>query len=250
MSSYSDPDPSANEAIRTHFQQLTERFLVPLNRYFQTLIPSSPNPSSMTTSAIKPFSLPSFLSHTKTHGPNPLQFRTKGLSTKSRVESDFYASFGMSATFAGWLAARIESLGVAVAVKSAQTLAVPSASSGIITPRSPGQPSVGGVAMFRDPFGGPSSSTIPRPKEVGLGIRNGAADILVPSPAASITVHGRPVNSNREAEVDERDSEDGDNSSNSHWRPSEESLSRQLHYTDVFGGAGGRRGSEGLAVKR
>lgn len=101
-----------------HFQQLTEKFLVPLNRYFQTLIPT-PSSSSLQGSTIKPFSLPSFLSHLRSTGPNPLAFKTKGLTMKSRVENDFYASFGMSPTFAGWLSGRIETLGSAVKAQSA-----------------------------------------------------------------------------------------------------------------------------------
>jgi hypothetical protein len=102
-----------------HFQQLTERFLVPLNRYFQTLIPTPSSTSLQSSSpAIKPFSLPSFLAHLRSTGPNPLAFKTKGLTMKSRVEHDFYASFGMSPTFAGWLSGRIESLGSAVKAQS------------------------------------------------------------------------------------------------------------------------------------
>lgn len=144
-------DPAGNAALRTHFQQLTEKFLVPLNRYFQTLVPprsaapsgaSTPNPSSrpgdisqlghqlnvharglsvpppppaLSLSALRPFSLPTFLTHLKNHGPNPLNFKSRGLQTKARVESDFYASFCMGGCFAGWLAARVESLGIAVA---------------------------------------------------------------------------------------------------------------------------------------
>ncbi|KIR34079.1 hypothetical protein I352_03312 [Cryptococcus deuterogattii MMRL2647] len=147
-------DPAGNEALRTHFQQITERFLVPLNRYFQTLVPprtpqpnsrtSSPFPTSSTssintptpasthlspfpqfshpsptfslhtatsTAGIRPFSLPTFLSHLRTSGPNPLLFKTKGLTSKSRVENDFYANFCMSPGFAGWLAGRVDSLG-------------------------------------------------------------------------------------------------------------------------------------------
>ncbi|KAK4685933.1 hypothetical protein P7C73_g4202, partial [Tremellales sp. Uapishka_1] len=130
-------DPAGNEALRTHFQQLTERFLVPLNRYFQTLIPlqSSPNPAatpiimpSPSPSPIRPFSLPTFLSHLRTHGPNPLNFKAKGLSTKSRVESDFYAAFCMGGCFAGWLSGRVDSLGLAVEraqSATSMTLAVP-----------------------------------------------------------------------------------------------------------------------------
>ena len=109
--------------------------LVPLNRYFQTLVPTlSPLPSPpppmnvLHNPSIKPFSLPGFLSHVRTHGPNPLSFRTRGLSTKARVENDFYASFGMSPTFAGWLAARVESLGLAVAAHTS-TLVVPGTAS-------------------------------------------------------------------------------------------------------------------------
>ena len=121
-------DVEANEALRTHFQQLTEKFLVPLNRYFQTLIPypassnvTTTSQSSSYTSSIKPFSLPAFLTHLRSTGPNPLAFKTKGLTMKSRVENDFYASFGMSPTFAGWLSGRIESLGLAVRAQSAST---------------------------------------------------------------------------------------------------------------------------------
>ncbi|WWC91689.1 uncharacterized protein L201_006635 [Kwoniella dendrophila CBS 6074] len=130
-------DPDGNEALRTHFQQLTERFLVPLNRYFQTLVPTlgstpisstsispshspagTPSPlasaSASSAGVIRPFSIPNFLTHLRNHGPNPLLFKTKGLSTKSRVENDFYASFCMSSTFARWLESRVDSLGLAL----------------------------------------------------------------------------------------------------------------------------------------
>jgi hypothetical protein len=99
--------------------------LVPLNRYFQTLVPAlssvvpdQPAPKSNSPS-FKPFSLPNFLAHLRNHGPNPLQFRTKGLSTKSRVEGDFYASFCMSANFPGWLASKTQRMGLAVASQTA-----------------------------------------------------------------------------------------------------------------------------------
>jgi len=121
------PDEAGNAALRTHFQQLTEKMLVPLNRYFQTLVPNlSPDPSAPTAGigGIKPFSIPAFLTHLKTKGPNPLTFRNKGLTTRTRVENDFYTSFCMSPTFAGWLASRVDSLGLAVAAQS-NTLSVP-----------------------------------------------------------------------------------------------------------------------------
>lgn len=118
--------------------------LVPLNRYFQTLVPPRtpvptspqpgrsavpPPPPALSLSTLKPFSLPAFVSHLKTKGPNPLSFKTKGLSTKSRVESDFYSSFCMSPCFASWLSARVESLGIAVAsnLKAMGLEGVPSA---------------------------------------------------------------------------------------------------------------------------
>lgn len=122
-------DIGANDALRTHFQQLTEQMLVPLNRYFQTLVPTlSPNPAQTTftsgSNTLKPFSLPSFLTHLKTKGPNPLSFRSRGLTSRARVESDFYTAFCMSPTFAGWLATRVDSLGLAVAQQS-NSLMVP-----------------------------------------------------------------------------------------------------------------------------
>lgn len=163
-------DPAGNAALRTHFHQLTERMLVPLNRYFQTLVPprsslpttpsglsphpanshNSPQlmqlqhpkplrqgsgqlstmspltlsingnltpvlPASPAVQTLKPFSLPNFLAHLRTHGPNPLAFKSRGITSKARTESDFYAAFCKSTTFATWLAARVEVLGLAVA---------------------------------------------------------------------------------------------------------------------------------------
>lgn len=101
--------------------------LVPLNRYFQTLVPTlSPNPSPtlppQSNNTLKAFSIPSFLVHLKTRGPNPLLFRSRGLTSRARVESDFYTAFCMSPTFAGWLAARVNSLGLAVAQQSTSLL--------------------------------------------------------------------------------------------------------------------------------
>ena len=130
-------DVEGNEALRTHFQQLTEKMMVPLNRYFQTLIPTlSPNPSTTsiqslstfpsmngtfsngTLGSMKAFSLPSFLSHLKTRGPNPLSFKSRGLISKARIESDFYTSFCMSPTFAGWLSSNVSSLDSAVTMRN------------------------------------------------------------------------------------------------------------------------------------
>ena len=106
---------AGDDALRAHFRQLTEKMLVPLNRYFQTLVPAPSASSTASLSGLKPFSIPDFLKHLKTRGPNPLSFKARGLTTKARVEADFYASFCMSPTFAGWLSSRVESLGIAVA---------------------------------------------------------------------------------------------------------------------------------------
>jgi hypothetical protein len=82
---------------------------VPLNRYFQTLVPTL----SSNNQDIKSFSLPAFLNQLKI-GPNPLSFRQKGLSSKTRVESDFYTRFCMSQTFSGWLSSKMISIGSVV----------------------------------------------------------------------------------------------------------------------------------------
>jgi hypothetical protein len=220
-------DPAANEALRTHFQQLTEKMLVPLNRYFQTLIPSPSTPSNA-AQTIKPFSLPTFLTHLRNHGPNPLLFRTKGLSTKSRVESDFYASFCMSPTFAGWLHARIHSLGTAVAA-TAQNPSTPNLP-GYPSPSSPISPRTIVSAQSKSRFepGGAGGATPP----VGLGINE--AKILYPSE------EGR-VEQDSHSDATRQSSE----SSEGNWRASEETP-RSVSPAAMDYLVGGRRGSEGL----
>lgn len=59
---------------------------------------------------IKPFTLTAFLHHLKAMAPNPLQFRSKGLTTKGKVETEFYTAFCKSPGFAGWLRNRLVSL--------------------------------------------------------------------------------------------------------------------------------------------
>ncbi|BEJ13683.1 hypothetical protein CspHIS471_0308570 [Cutaneotrichosporon sp. HIS471] len=85
-----------------------------------------PPPPAMSLSGLKPFSLPSFLAHLKKHGPNPLSFKSKGLAGKARVENDFYAAFCMGACFAGWLAARVQSLGLVLAPMGSEGMLTPS----------------------------------------------------------------------------------------------------------------------------
>ena len=59
---------------------------------------------------IKPFGLSAFLLHLKAMAPNPLQFRSQGLTTKGKVEIQFYTAFCKSPGFAGWLRNRLVSL--------------------------------------------------------------------------------------------------------------------------------------------
>lgn len=60
--------------------------------------------------SFRPFSLPDFLVHLKSTAPNPLRFRSKGLTMKGKVEHEFYTAFCMSCAFAGWLEQRIDSM--------------------------------------------------------------------------------------------------------------------------------------------
>ncbi|KAJ9108801.1 hypothetical protein QFC21_000121 [Naganishia friedmannii] len=90
-------DEAGNDALRHHFHQLTEKMLSPLNRYVSSLLPSSE-----LHAAIKPFSLPAFLQHLKALAPNPLQFRSKGLLSKNKVETEFYTTFCTAGSFMAW----------------------------------------------------------------------------------------------------------------------------------------------------
>lgn len=127
LNSLGPSDAAGNETLRTFFIQLTEKMLAPLNRYVSSLIPPvgyvwscsfdrghhgayhSPDVDS-SPEGIKPFALTAFLHHLKAMAPNPLQFRSKGLTTKGKVETEFYTAFCKSPGFAGWLRNRLVSL--------------------------------------------------------------------------------------------------------------------------------------------
>jgi hypothetical protein len=49
-----------------------------------------------------PFSLSAFLQHLKALAPNPLQFRSKGLLSKGKVETEFYTTFCTAGCFMTW----------------------------------------------------------------------------------------------------------------------------------------------------
>lgn len=214
--------------------------LVPLNRYFQTLIPTlgatsssrapSPIPAGVAAS-VKPFSLPAFLTHLRNTGPNPLTFRTKGLSTKSRVESDFYAAFCMSPTFAGWLHAKLRSLEPVVA--AAANAAVSAGTDGLLGVPIPMPGDISSAST-------PSQEQAETPRR-GLGIA-GHQTSAVP---ATIHVEHR---SGRSSETDERDSDATRPSTESspvidRWRASEEAArAPSPSVMDIYN----RRGSDGV----
>ena len=51
---------------------------------------------------VTPFSLSTFLHHLKALAPNPLQFRSKGLLSKGKVETEFYTTFCTVGCFMTW----------------------------------------------------------------------------------------------------------------------------------------------------
>lgn len=57
---------------------------------------------SSSSAPVKPFSLPAFLHHLKALAPNPLQFRSKGLVSKGKVETEFYTTFCTAGCFMTW----------------------------------------------------------------------------------------------------------------------------------------------------
>jgi hypothetical protein len=92
-----------NNMIRKHFIELNQRFLHPINRYFEKLIVG--NSSEMTLSCIraepviKPFRQDEFLENIESNIPSlPL--------VPKRSVSEFYKSFLVSCNFASWLKQR------------------------------------------------------------------------------------------------------------------------------------------------
>lgn len=100
----------AVQLLRQHFAQRASEVLVPLNRYFTSLISSSsspnPNPSLSTSSSKAAGSLPPFLpsaffASLKQHG-SPLPFRTRA------KQKEFYERWLRSPAFAVWMRERDE----------------------------------------------------------------------------------------------------------------------------------------------
>ena len=94
---------TASQSLRRHFASRTAAFLVPLNRYLHSLIPSPAevgvdvNATRRSKPRLKTFNTTHFLTSLKTHG-TPLPFRT---STKQR---EFYERWLRTPAFALWLA--------------------------------------------------------------------------------------------------------------------------------------------------
>lgn len=100
-----------NELLRRHFVELTEQFLIPLNRYCGTLIPAAHSVDMRTDGgtytlappalAMEPFNVRTFLKHLAEHGPpEKLRFRSHIGKTSW---TDLYVRFLDSPNFLGWL---------------------------------------------------------------------------------------------------------------------------------------------------
>ncbi|KAJ3273251.1 Protein dennd6a [Terramyces sp. JEL0728] len=91
---------AVNNQIRQHFVELTQRFLQPLNRYFDSLIVGNPTYMDLTClrskPEIKPFRQDVFLKSFEQSVP------TLPLASKRPV-AEFYVAFLKSSNFASWL---------------------------------------------------------------------------------------------------------------------------------------------------
>ncbi|RIB02190.1 hypothetical protein C2G38_901698 [Gigaspora rosea] len=101
------PDYLLNNILRRYFVDLTEKFLVPLNRYFSTLIPFHITlSSSQEPPQLKPFKTDSFLKSLQEHGPQ-IPFKTKKFQTNTtETYLNFYTQFLKCGNFATWLRQR------------------------------------------------------------------------------------------------------------------------------------------------
>ncbi|KAL2918131.1 hypothetical protein HK105_202058 [Polyrhizophydium stewartii] len=102
------PVQAINNMIRRHFTELTDRFLQPLNRYFESLVVG--NPAQMTLSClrsrpeIKPFRQDTFLRQIEQSVPS------LPVSAKRPIP-DLYRLFLKSPSFAAWLQHRTAEVG-------------------------------------------------------------------------------------------------------------------------------------------
>ncbi|SAM08428.1 hypothetical protein [Absidia glauca] len=100
------PDWLLNNILRHHFVDLTEKFLLPLNRYFRTLIPNESTSlgPDMKPPQLRPFQTDQFMKSLKEHG-SPLPFKStfKTRTSTSDPVKELYAQFLKCGNFATWL---------------------------------------------------------------------------------------------------------------------------------------------------
>ncbi|RUS29010.1 hypothetical protein BC938DRAFT_481171 [Jimgerdemannia flammicorona] len=98
-----------NNILRRHFVDLTEKFLVPLNRYFSTLIPVNMSLSGKQQPQLKPFSTDSFMKSLKEHGPQlPFKSAFSTRASATDVTKELYSHFLKCGNFATWLRLRTQ----------------------------------------------------------------------------------------------------------------------------------------------
>ncbi|KAF8951647.1 hypothetical protein BGZ52_010484 [Haplosporangium bisporale] len=94
------------DLINPHFSTLTERFLVPLNRYFATLVPNDISLSSTSQFPhIAPFKQQTFLKYLSKNPP-AISFKTSAFKSNSEACQTFYKDFLKCGNFATWLRLR------------------------------------------------------------------------------------------------------------------------------------------------
>ncbi|KAF9904234.1 Protein dennd6a, partial [Lobosporangium transversale] len=102
----SSPEYLLDNILRKHFATLTEKFLVPLNRYFATLVPSDISLSSSSQFPhIAPFKQQTFLKFLSKNPP-AISFKTSTFKSNSEACQSFYKDFLKCGNFATWLRLR------------------------------------------------------------------------------------------------------------------------------------------------
>lgn len=102
----SSPDYLLDNILRKYFVTLTEKFLVPLNRYFATLVPNDISLSStLQFPHIAPFKQQTFLKYLAKNPP-AITFKTPAFKSSSEACQSFYKDFLKCGNFATWLRLR------------------------------------------------------------------------------------------------------------------------------------------------
>ncbi|KAF9114598.1 Protein dennd6a [Mortierella sp. AM989] len=102
----SSPGYLLDNILRKYFATLTEKFLVPLNRYFATLMPNDISLSSTSQFPhIAPFKQQTFLKYLSKNPP-AISFKTSTFKSNSEACQSFYKDFLKCGNFATWLRLR------------------------------------------------------------------------------------------------------------------------------------------------